>query len=262
MVAVGGRRRKTDERMMVQKSATPKLNGATLLCVFVIACCCATRNTPRMNTEIVWKVSPTWPGYEASSDGRVRRYNGGVEIKQTLHSSGYRVVNILAKRCQRDIWGNGKGVKRIGVHRVVMDAFVGPVPDGQEVNHIDHDKVNNRPENLEYVTHAENIQKAVAAGRWPRQRDPNWVSPIKGRPCSESHRNKMALAKMGAKHPRAVTPDVEMIRFLWKEGLPDGLIAITLGMSRTTVGDVVRGRHWSVRSEYKRRNEYAPVGAK
>jgi hypothetical protein len=50
-----------------------------------------------------------------------------------------------------------------------MEAFVGPRPDGHEVNHIDGDRENNHLANLEYVTHAENITHAYALGLIPRR---------------------------------------------------------------------------------------------
>jgi hypothetical protein len=42
-------------------------------------------------------------------------------------------------------------------HQLVLEAFVGPRPPGQEVNHKDGNPSNNRLENLEYVTKSENI---------------------------------------------------------------------------------------------------------
>lgn len=47
------------------------------------------------------------------------------------------------------------------VHRIVWETFHGPIPEGYEINHIDHNKSNNSLGNLELVTHSENIKKAV-----------------------------------------------------------------------------------------------------
>jgi IS30 family transposase len=44
-----------------------------------------------------------------------------------------------------------------------------------------------------------------------------------------------------------VRPDVEKIHGLRGEGKTDTQIAKELGMKRTTVGEVLRGRHWSQR---------------
>jgi hypothetical protein len=51
----------------------------------------------------------------------------------------------------------------INVHRVVAMAFHG-TREGLDVNHIDGDKINNRPENLEWCTRSENMRHALATG--------------------------------------------------------------------------------------------------
>lgn len=52
--------------------------------------------------------------------------------------------------------------KKIAVHRLIMWAFCGK--DDRFVNHIDGNKRNNRLQNLEYTTPAENSQHAVESG--------------------------------------------------------------------------------------------------
>ena len=55
--------------------------------------------------------------------------------------------------------------RRYGVHQLVTSAFLGPVPDGMEVNHIDSNPSNNNIDNLEYVTRQDNIQHAIQYGK-------------------------------------------------------------------------------------------------
>lgn len=50
------------------------------------------------------------------------------------------------------------------VHHLVAEATLGPRPEGLVVNHIDGNRTNNRPENLEYITQAENIQHSIRIG--------------------------------------------------------------------------------------------------
>lgn len=50
------------------------------------------------------------------------------------------------------------------IHSLVMESFVGPRPDGFQVNHIDGCKTNNRLPNLEYVTCQQNLEHAARLG--------------------------------------------------------------------------------------------------
>ena len=49
-------------------------------------------------------------------------------------------------------------VKPYYIHRLVMETFSPTNDETLEVNHIDHDKTNNNLENLEWVTHGENMR--------------------------------------------------------------------------------------------------------
>jgi len=55
---------------------------------------------------------------------------------------------------------DGKYTK-VAVHRALWEAFVGPIPDKMEINHKNLNRADNRLENLELVTHRENIQHAI-----------------------------------------------------------------------------------------------------
>jgi hypothetical protein len=50
------------------------------------------------------------------------------------------------------------------VHVLVAAAFLGPCPDGQEVRHLDGDKLNNCLDNLIYGTRSENNLDTVRHG--------------------------------------------------------------------------------------------------
>lgn len=54
---------------------------------------------------------------------------------------------------------NGR-YKRVAIHRAVWEAFNGPIPGRLEVNHKNLDRSDNRLENLELLTHQENVQHA------------------------------------------------------------------------------------------------------
>lgn len=73
-------------------------------------------------------------------------------ISQREMNAGYMIVVLYV---------NNKAHGRL-VHRLVAESFIGPCPDGKEVNHIDGCKKNNTPTNLEYVTRSQNLLHAVA----------------------------------------------------------------------------------------------------
>lgn len=77
---------------------------------------------------------------------------------QTPNARGYLVVNL---------WRANKG-RVLYVHDLVAAAFIGPKPIGLTVNHIDGDKTNNLPSNLEYITKSENSKHSARLGLNPR----------------------------------------------------------------------------------------------
>lgn len=89
-----------------------------------------------------WRPTRGYAGYEASTLGRIRSAKTKRVKKLTANKSGYQVV------CLRDDAGQQRVVK---VHRLVASAFLPEfnIEDpAHEVDHIDRNKANNRPENL------------------------------------------------------------------------------------------------------------------
>lgn len=89
--------------------------------------------------------------YSVSDMGRVMsRHRGGRILKPAL-SKGYLIVTICAN-----------GIRKTQrIHTLVAEAFLGPKPTPlHEINHKNGAKIDNRVENLEWVTRSENEQHA------------------------------------------------------------------------------------------------------
>lgn len=87
--------------------------------------------------------------YQISDKGRIKNTKTGRITYGSLADSGYRRFYIE--------FGNGKS-KNFLAHQLVYECFVSPEFD--EINHINGNKADNRVENLENVTHQENMIKA------------------------------------------------------------------------------------------------------
>lgn len=102
----------------------------------------------------VWRDDAIYGNYSVSDDGDVMNKRTGRVLKACKNSSGYNTVNL---------YNNGERTS-ISVHRLVAETFNGCDDPSMEVNHIDGNKNNNRPENLEWVTRGENETHAYRTG--------------------------------------------------------------------------------------------------
>ena len=120
----------------------------------------------------VWRDIPGYEGhYQVSDHGRVRSldrkvpnkgYGGtmlrrGRVLSMVADHKGYLLVRIFLKGVR----------KRARVHRLVLEAFIGPCPDGMECCHNDGDPSNNHISNLRWDTRINNRQDAIRHGNDP-----------------------------------------------------------------------------------------------
>lgn len=126
----------------------------------------------------IWRPIPGREGqFSASSLGRVRREPSVIRLAAHLGGKAHLPQRLLTQRRTAEgyqgrkakgywtcnLWIGGLVVTEY-VHRLVAAAFLGPCPDGKEVNHLDGDKSHNTPDNLEYVTRQENATHAARLG--------------------------------------------------------------------------------------------------
>ena len=115
----------------------------------------------------IWKSVFGFEGfYEASSDGEIRsirrqnpknkRFMGGNIVKPILGSKGYYVVN-LTKTGTR---------KQVFLHKLILEAFIGPRPQNLQACHNDGNRLNCNIENLRWDTASGNHKDKRKHGTW------------------------------------------------------------------------------------------------
>lgn len=118
-----------------------------------------------------WKPVPDYEGwYEVSDLGRVRSVDRvatnrpgvvircrGVLLRPRVNTTGYLEVTLQRNGTRR----------HVGIHRLVLAAFVGPCPEGMEGCHGDGDKENNAVSNLRWDTRSANTYDKIRHGKHP-----------------------------------------------------------------------------------------------
>ena len=107
----------------------------------------------------IWKDVPGYENYMISNLGNVKSLNYNHTDREHLLSpgncNGYLRVNL----CKN-------GVKKYFlVHRLVYSTFVGEIPEGCEINHINENKTDNRLCNIEAISHKANINWGTGIAR-------------------------------------------------------------------------------------------------
>lgn len=104
-----------------------------------------------------WRETQNYPGYYVSNYGEVysKKTNKILRQSTTKQINGYKLVWL----------SKDNNVKGFLVHRLVYELFVGVIPTGFQINHLDENKHNNRLDNLDLVTPSENTRYGTASKR-------------------------------------------------------------------------------------------------
>ncbi|WIC90180.1 HNH endonuclease [Arthrobacter phage VroomVroom] len=106
----------------------------------------------------IWKAHPVYP-FDVSSEGRVRSHATGTVLRGYLSGGGSAGAANNGKwrpnTYRRVAAGRDYDVANPAVHRLVLETFVGP-GDGYEADHVNGDRLDNRLENLRWLTPEDN----------------------------------------------------------------------------------------------------------
>lgn len=173
-----------------------------------------------MNTNEEWSPVVGYEGfYAVSSEGRIKsivrrsrngRIIGGKVLRIADNGHGYKSVMFCV---------NYKKARRY-VHRIVLEAFVGPCPEGMESRHMNGIRGDNRASNLQWSTHIDNV--------WDRDRHGTMVHG------EENNFSRLSRSQ------------VKEIREKYASGLyRQHDLAGQYGITQTGIGYIVRGTVWS-----------------
>lgn len=120
----------------------------------------------------IWKDITNYEGlYQISNLGRVKALYREFIVKDgTIRKYPEKILKpdeccTSKVKYQRVTLSKHHETKRFQVHRLVAEHFIENTDNKPFVNHIDNDGLNNKANNLEWVTHAENMLHAQKQGR-------------------------------------------------------------------------------------------------
>ena len=126
----------------------------------------------------MWKIISDFPNYEVSDIGEVKNIKTGKCLKPKKSRYGYLRVTLCNDGFQ----------KTMGIHRLVAIAFI-PNPNRKPtVNHKNEEKTDNRIENLEWATNAEQNRYGTRTARAMAHTDwKNRTSKMDYKAIAEKH---------------------------------------------------------------------------
>ena len=170
-----------------------------------------------------WKIIEEFPKYLISNKGRIKILSTLEDKKVFVKDDGY-IATGLTK--------NKKDYYRY-VHRLVAESFVNNKHGKSQVNHINGIKGDNRADNLEWVTPAENIRHAIDTGLLKYKKKEKEIKTSKYSKGEEVNGSKL-------------TPEeVIEIRVLWElREFKQVELAEKFGVDNSTINDIIRRKRW------------------
>jgi hypothetical protein len=139
----------------------------------------AAAEVPAVEQQELWREIDGFANYSVSNIGRVRNDQTDRVLQPQLSNGYYRVGlrnHGIETKCR--------------VHRLVVQAFIGIIPEGMQCNHIDRIRTHNTVSNLEIVTPSQNQRSKTAYnGRAAEYVD---SLPIDAEPLTQAHGRTVA----------------------------------------------------------------------
>lgn len=162
-----------------------------------------------MQEDRMWKLSRTGD-YMISEFGDIVNVETGYVLQhKPSKTHGYHMVNVNVSHTGTPM-----------VHRIVYETFVGDIPKGLHINHLDGNKSNNHLSNLEVCTPSQNVQHAYDTG--------------------------LKEAKRGSENHNAKVTEEEVLAMyeLFKLGYSNGYVGKLYGLEPKYVSLIRHGRRW------------------
>jgi hypothetical protein len=174
---------------------------------------------PVSRRDFIGRVVSCAPRYEISDDGRIWSHITRRFVRAFVRRDGYLYVMLRE---------DGRNLN-LAVHRLVATAWIGEPLLGEQVNHKSLTKTDNRVENLEWVTPAENSRHA-------------WRTLPQSTIARLRERRSFGAKKMNRMKRQLSDSDVAAIRAALTCGKSRTSIAPRFGVSRTTIDNIANGR--------------------
>ncbi len=170
-----------------------------------------------------WREISEFAGYMVSNIGRIKSPKRGILKGHTVQRSGKATSIVVTFKI------DGKLFSR-AIHRLVLQAFVGPCPDGMEGCHSDGDGTNNTIGNLRWDTHAANMRDAINHGTF-----------IRGPGFQRGNR-----IGRGSRNSKANLNEAQVLEIKKKlaSGIRQADVARSFGVTKHTIAHIALGRSW------------------
>lgn len=180
---------------------------------------------PEFDSTIKYKDVEGFPGYRVGNDGSVwscwrRVYVSGKTGSTAVLSDEWKRLKLRIKKnkygkpvcCLVCLAMKGKKKPTL-VHRLVLEAFVGPRPEGKVCRHLNGDATDNHAENLKWGTYKENGEDMVRHG----------------------------TSKVGERNPNCKLTDAQVVEIRSIKGMLHREIAERYGVAPATISGIKAG---------------------